>query len=127
MSLKICVQDDTPSSPVVNEVTMLRRLKKLSQQKDHPGLGFTRLADDIFEVDDLAGGRHYCIASKPQGCSLRKLQETFPDARLPKLLVKSLVHRLWFSINWLHSVCEHVHTGKFLKLCPRYDGCILID
>ncbi|KAK2787077.1 hypothetical protein FQN51_003454 [Onygenales sp. PD_10] len=107
-SLKVCVSQDTESSPIINEVNMLRRLKGFAdtEQRDLPGVGFTRLADDIFEID----GRHYCIASKPQGQSIRVLQETFPNGILPKLLVKSIIHRLWFSVNWFHSTCGVIHT-----------------
>ena len=89
---------------------MLQRLGKFAQEADHPGLDFTRLAIDVFEIDGTSG-RHYCIATKPQGSSLRTLQETFADAVLPKILVKSLIHRLLFSVNWLHATCGVVHTG----------------
>lgn len=89
---------------------MLRHLEAVAQQDDHPGIDFTRLAQDIFEIEG-PNGRHYCIASKPQGSSLRALQEAFPNAILPKALVKSLTHRLWFSVNWLHANCGVIHTG----------------
>ncbi|KAK2810901.1 hypothetical protein FQN50_002492 [Emmonsiellopsis sp. PD_5] len=107
-SLKVCVSQDTESSPIINEINMLRRLRRFAdtEQRDLPGVGFTRLADDIFDID----GQHYCIASKPQGQSIRVLQETFPNGILPKLLVKSIIHRLWFSVNWFHSTCGVIHT-----------------
>ena len=90
---------------------MLRRLSEFAREADdHPGIDFTRLARDIFEIDGPYG-RHYCIVTKPQGGSLRTLQETFADAIFPRMLVKSLVHRLWFSVNWLHATCGVVHTG----------------
>ncbi|KAK3058231.1 hypothetical protein LTR09_001309 [Extremus antarcticus] len=73
--------------------------RRLSKERDHPGLLFSCLADDIFEIDGLTG-RHYCIAMKPQGVSARTLQDFFYDGKLPKLLVKSLIHRLLFAINW---------------------------
>ena len=107
--------EDTETSPVLNEVNMLQRLKEFSS-KDHPGLDFTRLANEILEIDGFSG-RHYCIAFKPQGNSVRILQETFPNAMLPKLLVKSLVHRLLFSVNWLHATCGVAHTGELLTVC----------
>ncbi|PGH14527.1 serine/threonine protein kinase [Helicocarpus griseus UAMH5409] len=79
-SLKVCVQDDgTPESPILNEVAMLRRLKKFAAEEESPGLFFTRLADDIFELHTPSGARHYVIASKPQGSSARVLQEWYPD------------------------------------------------
>ncbi|QMW42280.1 hypothetical protein G4B11_005604 [Aspergillus flavus] len=80
-SLKVCVQtEENESSPVLNEINMLHRLEKFAE-KDHPGLDFTRLARDIFEIDGPSGS-HYCIAFKPQGNSVRTLQETFPNAQL---------------------------------------------
>jgi hypothetical protein len=27
--------------------------------------------------------------------------------------VKSIIHRLWFSVNWFHSTCGVIHTGRF--------------
>ena len=89
---------------------MLQLLGTFAQGSDHPGLDFTRLASDVFEIDGPSG-RHYCIAAKPQGTNLRTLQETLVNAILPKGLVKSLIHRLLFSVNWLHATCGVVHTG----------------
>ncbi|KGO74117.1 hypothetical protein PITC_021750 [Penicillium italicum] len=111
VSMKVSVQTDhshAGHSPVLNEINMLRRLEHFANE-DHPGLDFTRLARDIFEIKSLSGV-HYCIAYKPQGNSLRTLQEIFPDARIPKCLVKSLIHRLFFSVNWLHATCGVAHT-----------------
>jgi serine/threonine-protein kinase SRPK3 len=93
---------------------MLRRLSKFAKEADHPGLDFTRLANDIFEIDG-PNGRHFCIATKLQGISLRSLQEIFANAIFPKTLVKSLVHRLLFSVNWLHATCGVIHTGTLSK------------
>ncbi|KAI1932876.1 hypothetical protein LOZ65_000483 [Ophidiomyces ophidiicola] len=107
-SLKICIRDDSESSPVTNEINMLRHLEKFSKI-DHPGVEYTRLAREIFEIDGPTGP-HYCIATQPQGPSLRVLQEKFPNAKLPKLLVRSLVHRIIFSINYLHVTCGVIHT-----------------
>lgn len=109
---------------------MLRRLKRFADtdQRDLPGVGFTRLADDIFEIDrNSLYGRHYCIASKPQGQSIRVLQETFPNGILPKLLVKSIIHRLWFSVNWFHQpaasyilVGSSAMAGPFVSTRSQY-------
>jgi serine/threonine-protein kinase SRPK3 len=109
-SLKISIRKDAGHPSIVNEVKMLRLLGKFAQEADHPGLDFTRLARDIFEVDGPSGP-HYVIVTQPQGPSLRTLQETFVNAKYPKILLKSLVHRLWFSVNWLHATCGVIHTG----------------
>lgn len=109
--------DNAETSPVLNEVNMLRRLKKLAS-KDNPELDFTRLANDNFEINSLSG-RHYCTAFKPQGSSVRTLQETFHNTMLPKLLVKSLDQRLFFSVNWLHATCGVAHTGRLSHLYSK--------
>ncbi|RAL10301.1 kinase-like protein [Aspergillus homomorphus CBS 101889] len=105
----ICIQtEDTEPSPILDEINMLHRLKKFAE-KDHPGLDFTRLARDIFEIDGPSGS-HYCIDFKPQGNSVRTLQKKFPNAQLHKLLVKSIIRRLFFAVNWLHATCGVAHT-----------------
>ncbi|KAJ5212360.1 protein kinase [Penicillium cinerascens] len=86
-SLRVSVQinnDNAEPFSIRNEINMLQHLKQFAD-KDHPGLNFTRLARHIFETESLSG-RHYCIAYKPQGNSVRTLQETFPNAMIPKPL-----------------------------------------
>lgn len=113
-TLKVCIHDAAGSSPVANEVSMLQRLGKFAQGLDHPGLDFTRVAEEIFEIPghEDSYSIHYCMVFPPQGPSLRKLQELLPNARLPKLLVRSMIHRLFFSVNWLHATCGVIHTGR---------------
>ena len=118
VSLKVSVRVDNNNdehSPVLNEFSMLQRLKQFAKE-DHPGLDFTRLARDMFGTQSLAG-RHHCIVYKPQGTSVRILQEAFPNAMVPKSLVKSLIHRLFMSVNWLHATCGVAHTGKSTRTC----------
>lgn len=97
---------------------MLRRLGKFAEE-DHPGIDFTRLARDIFEIDGPSGS-HHCIVSKPQGKSVRFMQKIFPNARLPKILVKSTIHQSLFSLNWFHAICGVAHTGK--SVCSQGYG-----
>ncbi|KAL3474093.1 protein kinase [Aspergillus californicus] len=111
-SLEVSIeQSEDKPSPVVNEVNMLRRMKTFAEtgDPDNPGLLFTRLATDIFDIHTLSG-RHSCMVFKPQGHSLRMLQTTFPDAKVPNPLVGALMHRLFFSLNWLYARCKLIHT-----------------
>ncbi|KAJ5562174.1 protein kinase [Penicillium sp. DV-2018c] len=127
-SLKVSVRIDNNTakpSPVLNEINMLQRWKQFTD-KDHPGLDFTRLARDMFETESLAG-RHYCIAYKPQGNSVRTLQETLPNAMLPKALVKSLIHRLFVSVNWLHAECDISAQNVLMKFGDENIVTILQD
>ncbi|KAJ5437600.1 protein kinase [Penicillium cf. griseofulvum] len=111
-SLKVSVRIDNNNaepSPILNEINMLQRLKQFAD-KDHPGLDFTRLARDIFETESLAG-RHHCIALhiSPKATA----SEALPNAMIPKTLVKSLIHRLFISVNWLHATCRVAHTATY--------------
>lgn len=99
---------------MLNEVKILQHLSEVAQGDDHPGMDFTRLANDVFTIEGQSGP-HYCIVAQPQGSSLRTLQEVLPDSRLPKILVKPVLTRLLFSINWLHFDCDVVHTGTLDK------------
>ncbi|EFR05429.1 CMGC/CLK protein kinase [Nannizzia gypsea CBS 118893] len=117
-TLKVTVQSDialrSSTSPVLNEVKMLKHLMPIAadeEEANNPALKFIRLADEILEIDNPAtGGHHYCIVSQPQGNSVRTLQEEFPGGILPRLLVKSIVHQLFFGLNWLHACGRVVHT-----------------
>jgi hypothetical protein len=111
LAVKICIQDDSPDSPVTNEVKMLQRLGDFKRRGDRPGLDFTRLAIDIFQLRGQFGS-HYCITSDLQGNSLCALQRMLPNAVLPNRSIKSLVHRLLFSVDWLHDTCGTIHTGE---------------
>ena len=71
------MHDETESSRIANELKMLKHMADVAKKVEHVGTDFTRLATDIFTVNGPAG-LHHCIASIPQGNSLRKLQELFP-------------------------------------------------
>lgn len=109
------LRDSTP--PVVNEVKMLKHLKLTAEEREetnHPALKFLRLADEILELDNPeTGGHHYCIVSRPQGNSIRSLQDQFPGGILPRIIVKTIVHQLIIGLNWLHTCGGFVHTGNF--------------
>ncbi|KAK0267606.1 hypothetical protein LTR91_014571 [Friedmanniomyces endolithicus] len=106
-SVKVFVRDDTTTPQVLNEIQTLKHLAGCSLE--HSGSGIARLADDIFQIDGPAG-QHYCTASNPQGCNLWDLRLTFPDGRLPKVLVVAAVRCLVGCINWLALDCDLIHT-----------------
>ncbi|KAL2813075.1 kinase-like domain-containing protein [Aspergillus cavernicola] len=88
---------------------MLQCMKKFTEAASHPSLSFTRLATDNFELH-TSSGQHYCVASKPQGRSLRTLRTSFSNAMVPKLLVRSSMRRPFFAINWPHATRNPIHT-----------------
>lgn len=107
-SIKVCVHDNSDSSPILNEVKMLRHLAQ--SPREHPGSTYARLADEIFELDGRFGP-HYCLALRPQGCSLQTLQGMCPEGKVPKEIVMHIVQRLLGCVNWLFCDCDVIHTG----------------
>jgi serine/threonine-protein kinase SRPK3 len=94
----------------MNEINMLRHLALKAAGSNHPGLHFTRLTHESFQIEGPAG-QHHCVVFDPQGNSLRALQELMPGGMLPKLIVRSSMHRVLFAMNWLHLECGVIHTG----------------
>ncbi|GAM91389.1 hypothetical protein ANO11243_094390 [Dothideomycetidae sp. 11243] len=97
---------------------MLRYIsQKAKSSLELAGYFFTRFADDVFLVQS-AFGDHYCFASEAHAPSVRSLQGIFPDRKMPKSLVKSLIHRVLFALNFLHLDCNVVHTVTALAGIP---------
>ncbi|KAK0267986.1 hypothetical protein LTR35_015918 [Friedmanniomyces endolithicus] len=106
-SVKVFVHDDTATSQVLNEIKILKQIAGCP--REHSGSDIARLPNDVFQIDGPAG-QHHCTASKPQGCDLFDLRLTFPDGRLPKVLVVAAVRCLMGCINWLALDCDLIHT-----------------
>nr|POE56214.1 serine/threonine-protein kinase spk-1 [Quercus suber] len=103
-SIKVFVRDDSETSPMANEIRVLRHIATCSHE--HAGATAVRLADDIFEVNG-----HSCLAMKPQACTLQQLQYSFADHRIPREFVMAVAMRLLACVNWLQLDCGVVHTG----------------
>lgn len=108
-TIKICVHDETPDSPVNNEVQMLKYID--SCDRSGGGALYVRFPEEIFDVESEFG-RHHCIAMQAQGCSLWKLQNLFPEAKMPVAVVMDAVQRILAGLTWLHATCDLVHSGR---------------
>lgn len=111
--VKVFVRDETQSSPVANELKILRHIGKCTN--DLTDTSLVRLPNDGFKVDG-----HSCLAMKPQACSLWYLQNVLPEGKVPRELIMNVVLRLVGCINWLQLECGVVHTGMFACL-PQED------
>ncbi len=118
-SIKVFVHDDTTTSQVLNEIKTLKHMAGCP--REHSGSDIARLPNDVFQLDGPVG-QHYCTASKPQGCNLWDLRLTFPNGRLPKVLVVAAVRCLVGCINWLALDCDLIHTGKRYQYCLKPIG-----
>lgn len=59
-------------------------------------------------------GRHECLAYEPMREPFWLFQRRFKDQRIPLRLVKAYILILLAGLDYLHSECKVVHTGKFL-------------
>lgn len=108
-TVKVFVQDDSVTSPVLNEINHVHALR--SSPRNHAGASVARVPYDTFQVASSTG-YHHCLASEPHGCSLWSLRRMFPDSRLPPEFVKVAVRYLLACINWLFLECDIIHTGE---------------
>ena len=122
VTLKIGIQDNSNTSPIRNEIETLQHLAK--SPREHPGSNYARLAKDIFEIEGPRG-KHSCVVSTPQGCSLWALQSMFPEGKVPAEVVSYVVQRLLGCVNWLFCDCDIVHTGMCVASSypSRYSLC----
>ncbi|KAL4863753.1 hypothetical protein BDV12DRAFT_189478 [Aspergillus spectabilis] len=98
-SLKVCINEkNSDTSPVLNEVNMLRRMTKVAQEAEHPGLFLLVLPVTYSKSTRRMAGTNTLLRNRM-------------GLMLPMLLVRSLVHRLFFSVNWLHVSYGVIHTG----------------
>jgi serine/threonine-protein kinase SRPK3 len=102
---------------------------KIYQQLDqgsstHPGYAHVRKALDIFTIS-RPGGDHKCLVQKPMWESFRDLLDRNPSHRFTEDLLKAGLMQVFLALDYLHTECKLVHTGKIhsfdlaKKRCPN--------
>lgn len=101
--------------------------KQLDQGSSrHPGYPHIRKALDIFTIPRL-GGDHSCLFQKPMWESFRDLLYRNPNHRFTEDLLKAGLMQIFLALDYLHSECKLVYTGKaylsslFKNNCPNLD------
>lgn len=82
----------------------------------HPGYRHVRTALDTFELQH-GGGSHHCLVQKPMWDSWRDMLRWNPAHRFTEELLKAGLSQLFLALDYLHTECHLVHTGK-----AREDG-----
>ncbi|EFY86149.1 protein kinase domain-containing protein [Metarhizium acridum CQMa 102] len=77
----------------------------------HPGYRHVRAALDIFQLH-RPGGDHYCLVQRPMWESWKHLLRRNPTGRFTEPLLKAGLRHLFSALDYLHSECKLVHTGK---------------
>lgn len=91
---------------------------KLSQHiaaanPSHPGAGYIRTPIDSFQIDG-SHGIHICLVYRPMRETLYDFRSRFKNQRFPPQVLKLYVVLLLQGLNYLHSECHLIHTGKSL-------------
>ncbi|KAK7429441.1 hypothetical protein QQZ08_004033 [Neonectria magnoliae] len=80
----------------------------------HPGYPNVRTALDIFELS-RSGRDHYCLVQRPMWDSWKDLLRRNSSGCFSEPLLKAGLRHLFTALDYLHSECKLVHTGKYLK------------
>ena len=93
-----------------NELKMSQRLTNGDPQ--HQGARFVRTVLDNFQITG-PHGMHVCLVYEPMRETLSFFQRRSEDMRFSLLLLTTYVRLLLKGLDYLHSECQMVHTGKY--------------
>jgi serine/threonine protein kinase len=92
------------------EIQIYKHLSEVGN-RNHPGRRYIRTILDTFEIPAV-DRKHQCLVHKPLWISFYELQHRHPDHRLTTDLLRSLLACLLRGLDYLHSVCNVIHTGR---------------
>ena len=77
----------------------------------HEGLEYLRTVVNSFEVPG-PHATHIALVYPAMRETLSRFQRRLPDSRIPNYLLKLILVRLLKGLEYLHSKCRIIHTGK---------------
>jgi serine/threonine-protein kinase SRPK3 len=96
------------------EIKISDHISKFETQ--HPGRSYVRLIEDSFTIEGKFG-HHICLVLEPMRQSLWSLPPYLATKTLPSRVFKPFLELLLRGLDFLHSDCHIIHTGKYLKMC----------
>ena len=92
-----------------SELVMYKHISASSSK--HEGRGAVR---ELLDTFDIAGpdGTHKCLVHRPLWESVLAFLHRNPIRRLPAPVLAFILHRLFLALDFLHTECKIVHTGK---------------
>ena len=78
---------------------------------DHPGHEHIVKILDSF-THSGPNGEHDCIVFEAPGESVLDFQRRCEDGRLPLAMVRTIARQLLLALDYIHSGCRLIHTGK---------------
>ena len=92
-----------------DELNIYKRIEGASQ--NHSGRRYVRSLLDSFELngpEDI----HRCLVHPPLWESVLTFLSRNPLQRLPIPILAVTLHRLFLALDYLHTECKIIHTGK---------------
>ena len=86
-----------------------------SANPSHPGAGYIRTPIDNFKIDG-SHGAHICLVYRPMRETMYDFRNRFRYKRFPPQILKLYIVLLLQGLNYLHSECHLIHTGKCLTV-----------
>ena len=109
MAMKILRADSTKARNQPKESDILRSLAE--GNPDHPGHEHIVKILDSF-THSGPNGEHDCIVFEALGESVLDFQRRCEDGRLPLAMVRTIARQLLLALDYIHSGCRLIHTGK---------------
>jgi serine/threonine-protein kinase SRPK3 len=92
--------------------------RRIAQTNDiHKGFSCVRTCIDSFQ-EKGSHGIHLCLVYEPMREPLWLFQQRFRRRKFPLALLKGYVKLLLQGLDYLHSECNVIHTGKLHPLLP---------
>jgi hypothetical protein len=112
VALKITTPNPNYGDTILHE---LEDNKSLTKDPSLPGFAFVRAAFDHFIAIGPTGTAHLCLVFEAMREPLSQFQHRLVGDCIPPQLLKAYVDFLLQGLDYLHSECQIVHTGLFLK------------
>lgn len=108
-SIKItnCFESDQTSAR--EELRISQHFQSL--KSDHIGYHYVRLVNNSFKINGPCG-EHLCLAYTPLREPLWRLARHLGRNGLPPRLLKSFLRNILTGLDFLHTECKIIHTGR---------------
>lgn len=108
MALKVAASGFTDENAIQHELNISRSLRT---NPSHKGFDTVRIVLDNF-VTTGPGGKHLCLVFEPMREPLWLFQQRLPKGKIPPPLLKVYLGFFLQALDYLHSECHIIHTGK---------------
>lgn len=118
IALKILIKSACMGQYRDHELQMYRRVESGSEH--HPGRAAARPLLDSFDIDGPED-KHRCLIHPALGEGIVPVLDRCPNQRLPSPVLAFVLVRLFLALDYLHSECQIIHTGRdTLSSIPLY-------